>query len=82
MCSWNCTPTYRGFDSFFGFLNGGEDYYTKEISTLVVVTPWLLSHLTRHILHNHYDKTPLQYTANFIWFNGPFSLAIEMTIFS
>ncbi|XP_067685548.1 arylsulfatase B-like [Haliotis asinina] len=27
-CNWNCTPTYRGFDSFFGFYNDKADYYT------------------------------------------------------
>ncbi|KAG0433963.1 hypothetical protein HPB47_019446 [Ixodes persulcatus] len=25
------TPTYRGFDSFYGFYNSGEDYYRHEI---------------------------------------------------
>ncbi|BFZ22838.1 hypothetical protein BsWGS_25876 [Bradybaena similaris] len=30
-CNWNCTPTFRGFDSFYGFYNPGEDFYTKEV---------------------------------------------------
>ncbi|KAJ8314190.1 hypothetical protein KUTeg_008751, partial [Tegillarca granosa] len=33
MCKWECTPTYRGFDTFYGFYNGAEDYYNHTISS-------------------------------------------------
>ncbi|KAL5254932.1 hypothetical protein ACHWQZ_G014397 [Mnemiopsis leidyi] len=28
-CSWDLTPVKRGFDSFYGYYNGHETYYTK-----------------------------------------------------
>jgi arylsulfatase A-like enzyme len=28
--SWEQTPTWRGFDSFYGFYGGGEDYFTHS----------------------------------------------------
>ena len=27
---WSYTPTYRGFDSFYGFYGGHEDYFTHR----------------------------------------------------
>ena len=32
MCKWEYTPTYRGFDSFYGYYNGAEDYFKHDRS--------------------------------------------------
>ena len=31
MHKWEYTPTYRGFDSFYGFYNNAEDYFTHSV---------------------------------------------------
>ena len=31
MHTWEYTPTYRGFDSFYGFYNNAEDYYLHAV---------------------------------------------------
>uniref|UniRef100_A0A7S4AU34 Sulfatase N-terminal domain-containing protein n=1 Tax=Pseudo-nitzschia australis TaxID=44445 RepID=A0A7S4AU34_9STRA len=41
--SWDQTPTFRGFDSFFGFYMGGQDYF---------------SHKSLGALDLHFDKEP------------------------
>ncbi|KAL8592585.1 hypothetical protein ACOMHN_026515 [Nucella lapillus] len=30
-CNWKYTPTYRGFDSFYGFYSAAEDYYDHTV---------------------------------------------------
>ena len=37
-----CMPTYRGFDSFFGYFNGDEDYYTRIHSEIFSTSPYRL----------------------------------------
>ena len=29
---WAYTPTYRGFDSFYGYYNAAEDHYTHTVN--------------------------------------------------
>lgn len=31
MYKWRYTPTFRGFDQFYGYYQGGEDYYTHSV---------------------------------------------------
>ena len=34
MHKWEYTPTYRGFDSFYGYYNADEDYFTHSVRTV------------------------------------------------
>ena len=31
MHKWKYTPTFRGFDTFYGYYNAAEDYYTHRV---------------------------------------------------
>lgn len=67
-CSWNCTPLYRGFDSFYGFYDGQEDYYTKVVGTGIDFTTeinlWMLLSLSVCRQREIYYKPPQEIKAS------------------
>ena len=36
MHKWDYTPTYRGFDSFYGYYDAAEDYFTHSVGVSIV----------------------------------------------
>ena len=39
MHTWEYTPTYRGFDTFYGFYNAEEDHFTHEAASVLFPDP-------------------------------------------
>lgn len=73
-CNWRYTPTYRGFDSFYGYYNAKEDYFTHMAhldgydfrdNTQVDWTArghystWLLAERAIRIIRDHEPSQPL-----------------------
>ena len=48
-CRWECTPTYRGFDTFKGFYSGASTYVT---------------HTTYGGNFDYHDEEAMYYAAN------------------
>ena len=36
MHKWEYTPTYRGFDSFYGYYDAAEDYFTHSVGAVIL----------------------------------------------
>ena len=49
MHKWEYTPTYRGFDTFYGYYNAEEDYFTHSVGATAYPDP---DH-PGHLLHPH-----------------------------
>ncbi len=49
MHKWEYTPTYRGFDTFFGYYNADEDYFTHSCGA----EPYRDPNNPLHLIHPH-----------------------------
>ncbi|KAK7093873.1 arylsulfatase B-like [Littorina saxatilis] len=72
-CNWNCTPTFRGFDSFLGYYNAQENYYFRtceyyydfrDNQTLSVkqngtYSTYVFQERVRNIINTHDTSKPL-----------------------
>lgn len=77
MHTWSYTPTHRGFDSFYGYYNAVEDYFTHSTATLYLEDNLLA---IAHGLDFRKNKDPItdkfgKYNTNL--FTGAIQEAIE-----
>ena len=53
MCKWEYTPTYRGFDTFYGYYNAAEDYFNHTCNGTYAGKPGHPIHVTAFDLRNN-----------------------------
>ena len=58
MHKWEYTPTYRGFDTFYGYYDSYDDYYTHA-SSQEYTDPITMEKATAYGVDFHYNKDPI-----------------------
>ena len=81
MHKWEYTPTYRGFDTFYGYYNADEDYFTHSCGGDAYIDPKTKKRMHPHGVDFRNNKDPIL-TENGTYSTNLFTSAIERTILS
>lgn len=88
-CNWRYTPTYRGFDTFYGYYNAAEGYYNHtgkkngydfrdnlqvDWSAMGHYSTHLFAARAQRIIRNHNPSQPLFLYLPFQGVHGPFEV--------
>ena len=80
MHKWEYTPTYRGFDSFYGYYDAAEDYFTHSVGALPGDDDKLTSSNARFNGIDFRNNTKPVTDKNGFYSTNLFTEAIEQTI--